>query len=113
LADIVPELNELRDARARVKLSDTNLPSICCYTFHNAGDYINCLRASDNAEFIAAGFSDSLVKLWSVTSARPDLPSPSPTKLVGHSGPVYGLDFSSCGNYLISSSEDKTGKVGV
>lgn len=31
-------------------------------------------------------------------------------RLVGHSGPVYGLSFSHDNKYLLSCSEDKTGK---
>jgi WD40 repeat protein len=32
-------------------------------------------------------------------------------RLVGHSGPVYGLSFSHDNKYLLSCSEDKTGKT--
>ncbi|OMJ09985.1 Transcription initiation factor TFIID subunit 5 [Smittium culicis] len=32
-------------------------------------------------------------------------------KLIGHSGPVYSLDISSDNKFMISGSEDKTGKV--
>ncbi|KAJ3001004.1 Transcription initiation factor TFIID subunit 5 [Globomyces sp. JEL0801] len=108
LTDLNSELATLRDIRERVNLSSTTLPSICCYTFHNTGDLINCLKASSNAEYLAAGLADSFVKLWSVTATKPDVPAPPPINLIGHSGPVYGLDFSSDGNYLVSSSEDKT-----
>ena len=38
LTDIAAELNSFRDARACIQLSDKTLPSICCYTFHNASD---------------------------------------------------------------------------
>ena len=38
LSDISAELNALRDARICVELGDERLPSICCYTFHNAAD---------------------------------------------------------------------------
>jgi transcription initiation factor TFIID subunit 5 len=38
LSDISAELNSLRDARVCVELGDERLPSICCYTFHNAAD---------------------------------------------------------------------------
>ena len=32
-------------------------------------------------------------------------------RLVGHAGPVYGVSFSHDNKYLISCSEDKTGKI--
>jgi transcription initiation factor TFIID subunit 5 len=65
-----------------------------------------------NAEFIGGGFSDSFIKLWKVTSTKPDVPAPPPTRLIGHSGPVFSLDFSPDSQYLISSSEDKTSICG-
>jgi WD40 repeat protein len=34
-------------------------------------------------------------------------------RLVGHSGPVYGLSFSHDNKYLLSCSEDKTGKTAL
>jgi transcription initiation factor TFIID subunit 5 len=67
------------------------------------------LKASSNAEYIAAGFADSFVKLWSVQSAKPDVPAAPPANLIGHSGAVFSLDFSPDGDYLLSASEDKTG----
>lgn len=70
---------------------------------------LNCLKASTNAEHIAAGFADSLVKLWTVRSTKPDEPAPAPSTLVGHSAAVFGLDFSPDSDYLLSASEDKTG----
>ena len=70
---------------------------------------LNCLKASSNADFIAGGFSDGFVKLWSVQSAKPDVPAPPPTNLIGHSGAIFGIDFSPDGDYLITGSEDKTG----
>jgi transcription initiation factor TFIID subunit 5 len=66
------------------------------------------LKASPNAENIAAGFSDSVVKLWTVTSTKPDVPATPPKTLVGHSSAVFGLDFSRDNNYLLTGSEDKT-----
>ncbi|KAJ3341732.1 Transcription initiation factor TFIID subunit 5, partial [Kappamyces sp. JEL0680] len=108
LSDITAELNALRDVRARVSLGDKTLPSICCYTFHNAADTLNCLRASANADYIAAGFADSFVKLWSVASTKPDVPAAPPANLVGHSGAVFALDFSPDASHLLSCSEDKS-----
>lgn len=82
--------------------SDCRLLTLSSYS-------LNCLKASTNADRIAAGFADSLVKLWSVKSTKPDEPAPSPSTLVGHSAAVFGLDFSPDSDYLLSASEDKTG----
>ncbi|KAJ3324149.1 Transcription initiation factor TFIID subunit 5 [Boothiomyces sp. JEL0866] len=109
LIDIQSEIEYLRDLRLRVNLNSNHLPSIVCYTFHNTENQLNCLKASKNAEFLAAGLSDSFIKLWNVVANRPEIPAPAPTSLIGHSGPIYGLDFSSDGKYLLSASEDKSG----
>ncbi|KAH9262257.1 hypothetical protein BASA82_000706 [Batrachochytrium salamandrivorans] len=119
--EIQEELEALRDIRKQIKCGPSALPSICCYTFHNGYGGINALRASSSAEFLAAGFSDSFVKLWSPqedeeprrknltgnSKAYMDPIRPS-TNLIGHSGPVFGLDFNKSGAYLLSASEDKT-----
>ena len=81
------------------------------HTNHYPQTSLNCLKASSNAEYIAAGFADSFVKLWSVQSTKPDVPAAPPTNLIGHSGAVFSVDFSPDGDYLLSGSEDKTGMI--
>nr|KAJ3423236.1 Transcription initiation factor TFIID subunit 5 [Polyrhizophydium stewartii] len=117
--ELQEELDHLRDLRSQIKLGPSALPSICCYTMHNGNGSINCLRASTSAEYLAAGFSDSFIKLWSAQASEPprrrgnakaidvDPIRPS-SNLIGHSGPVFGLDFNSNGSYLLSCSEDRT-----
>lgn len=82
---------------------------------------------------VAGGFSDSYIKIWSITGNRlrslkgtteyaahdfetmddPNAGREHPgdicKKLVGHSGPVYDLSFSPDDKYLISASQDGTG----
>ena len=114
MTDIQKEIEYLRDLRKTVDVNDSHLPSVCCYTFHNSSETfknlirLNCLKSSKDSKFIAAGFSDSVVKLWKVEATKPDEPAPPPSTLVGHSGSIFGLDFSPDNDYLISGSEDKT-----
>lgn len=65
---------------------------------------------------VAGGFAESYVRVWSLDgsplkSAIPseNIPSvPKSRRLVGHSGPVYGVTFSPDRKYLLSCSEDKS-----
>lgn len=89
---------------------------------------------SDDSSLLAAGFSESYIRLWNLKGqplndvrsdfdpysikASSDLVSlestdgPTTRKLIGHSGPVYGLSFdplpgpSGPPRYLLSSSQD-------
>lgn len=116
-ADIDREVLKVIDAQASLKLSSTQtpLPSVCMYTFHNTHDSLNTVEFSDDNSLIAGGFSDSFVKIWSLKgsplkSVIKDDPNNGHTvrRLVGHAGPVYGLSFSPDSRFLLSSSEDKT-----
>ncbi|GAB5585488.1 Transcription initiation factor TFIID subunit 5 [Umbelopsis nana] len=131
--DIHAEVQAIKDIQKRLALNSTSLPSVCCYTFHNTHDSLNCITMSEDTSLIAGGFSESYVKIWSlkgeklrslknnITPAKvndyADLNVQkerhgSPVKrLVGHSGPVYGLSFSHDNKYLLSCSEDKTARL--
>ncbi|ODQ66045.1 WD40 repeat-like protein, partial [Nadsonia fulvescens var. elongata DSM 6958] len=118
-ADVLALAEKVGDSRAKMILDCSSsekgfrLPSVCMYTFHNTHDSLNCLEFSDDSTLVAGGFSDSFIKIWSLNGKklnsvlRNDQPTSS-RKLVGHSGPVYGLSFSPDSKYLVSSSEDKT-----
>ncbi|KAG9324959.1 hypothetical protein KVV02_005198 [Mortierella alpina] len=132
-SDIHSEIEALRDARKRAALGPTSLPSICAYTFHNANENINCVAVSEDATLMAAGFSESYVRLWSLTGEKlrgfrsnfnpahindsSDLErvrertGTDSRKLIGHAGPVFGASFSPDNKYLITCSEDKTARL--
>ncbi|KAI8969049.1 WD40-repeat-containing domain protein [Mycotypha africana] len=131
--DITAQVEYLKSIHHRLPLSQSSLPSICCYTFHNTHDSLNCIATTKDATLIAGGFSESYVKIWSLKGEK--LKSLRNTinpahvndyndlnrqkerhgseykKLVGHSGPVYGLSFSPDKKYLVSCSEDKTTRL--
>ncbi|KAF9582390.1 Transcription initiation factor TFIID subunit 5 [Lunasporangiospora selenospora] len=132
-SDIQAEIEALRDVRKRVALGPSSLPSICSYTFHNAHDSINCVAVSEDATMMAAGFSESYVRLWSLKGEKlkgfrsnfnpaqihdsSDLDrvreknGTDSRKLIGHAGPVFGASFSPDNKYLITCSEDMTARL--
>ncbi|GJJ76979.1 transcription initiation factor TFIID subunit 5 [Entomortierella parvispora] len=132
-SDIQAEIEALRDSRKRVALGPSSLPSICAYTFHNAHKNINCVAVSEDATLMAAGFSESYVRIWSLKGEKlrgfrsnfnPARISDSndldrvrekngtdSRKLIGHAGPVFGASFSPDNKYLITCSEDKTARL--
>eukprot|EP01103_Thecamoeba_quadrilineata_P012702 TRINITY_DN3335_c0_g1_i2.p1 TRINITY_DN3335_c0_g1~~TRINITY_DN3335_c0_g1_i2.p1 ORF type:complete len:422 (-),score=60.83 TRINITY_DN3335_c0_g1_i2:110-1375(-) len=61
-AALEQELQE--DLRKRILLSSNTLPSICFFTFLNTYQCLNAIEMSADASMIAAGFSDSVIKLW-------------------------------------------------
>ncbi|XP_024534528.1 transcription initiation factor TFIID subunit 5 [Selaginella moellendorffii] len=114
------ERQALDDLRNRVKLGSTALPSVSCYTFVNTNNSLNCASISADGAYLAGGFSDSAIKLWDmVKMGEPSMysdagkgqfegRSSSYIRLVGHAGPVYGVDFSPEGDSLLSASGDCT-----
>lgn len=132
-SDVQAEIEALRDSRKRAALSPSSLPSICAYTFHNTHGNLNCVTVSEDATLMAAGFSESYVRLWSLegkelrgmrSDFNPALVNDSrdlddlqdktgseSKKLIGHAGPVFGASFSHDNKYLITCSEDKTARL--
>lgn len=122
--DLRKEIIKVQDSRAKIHLGavQAHLPSVCMYTFHNTDGGMTCAQFNDDSTMIAGGFQDSFVKIWSIdgTPLRSALRHDKynemadehqynrSRRLIGHSGAVYGLDFSPDGHYLLSGSEDKT-----
>ncbi|CAL1695610.1 unnamed protein product [Somion occarium] len=155
--DVKREVEKIRDARKRIRLdpsalSTANLsaahgaaarsraiPSICAYTLHDVGEGAPCVTFSQDTSLMAAGFSESYVRLWSLKGEklkglRSDFQTSSITgakslrkirekggsttrKLIGHSGPVYSVAFDPVGGsavppkYLLSCSADATTRL--
>ncbi|ORX87064.1 WD40 repeat-like protein [Anaeromyces robustus] len=128
LIDISNDVKNLKDVSKRAKLDNTKLPSICCYTFHNTHHSLNCLSINNDETMICGGFSDSFIRVWSITGKnlrgitkprningnidnldrfREPVGSQC-KKLIAHSGPIYSTSFSPDNKYLVSVSEDKT-----
>ncbi|KAM6592321.1 hypothetical protein CsatA_000024 [Cannabis sativa] len=122
------EQSILDDLRNRVQLSGVALPSVSFYTFINAHNGLNCSTISHDGSLVAAGFSDSSLKIWdmeklgqqSVGSVLQGDDNATPvefgsngvkrpyTLFQGHSGPVYSASFSPMGDFILSSSADST-----
>lgn len=115
------------------------LPSVCMYTFFDAEDGLTSSAFSSDLTLMAAGFEESYVQVWSLKGEplrelRSDLnlssirdrktlqqhraPGTNTTrKLIGHSAPVYGVDFDPVGGsgssprHLLSCSADGTARL--
>jgi len=118
---------------------NTALPSVCAYTFHDALDGLNCSTFSEDSSLMAAGFTESYIRIWSLkkdklkglrsdfnvnnvhdpTSLKKirERSGSSTRKLVGHSAPVYATSFDQVGGtalppkYLLSASADHTARL--
>ncbi|XWS26165.1 hypothetical protein CRYUN_Cryun26dG0007400 [Craigia yunnanensis] len=124
------EQSIVEDLRNRVQLSNAAFPSVSFYTFLNTHNGLNCSSISHDGSLVAGGFSDSLLKVWDMaklgqqagssvlqgengsTSSEhvvgPNGGKRSYTLFQGHSGPVYSATFSPHGDFILSSSADKT-----
>lgn len=132
--DIRAEVDMIKETRKRMALGpQAALPSVCAYTLHNTYDIVNTMRFSEDATLMAAGTSDSYIKLWSLKGdklrgLRSDFKPANISdasqlrklrekhgsetrKLIGHSGAVYGLTFSADNQFMLSCSEDKTARL--
>ncbi|KAJ1734673.1 Transcription initiation factor TFIID subunit 5 [Coemansia biformis] len=132
-AEVEQQIADLKALRKRVALGPAALPSICMYTMHNTDSTMNCAAVADDLSLLACGFSESYVKIWSLRreplrgfqsnfllgsvasesdaeAVREKTPDDS-RRLVGHAGPVFGVDISFDSKYLISGSEDKTARL--
>ncbi|KAI9724883.1 MAG: hypothetical protein M1812_000159 [Candelaria pacifica] len=106
--DVAMEVQKIKEHRDRFKIEGRTGGvgpgvSVCMFTFHNTFDTINCLDFSQDNELVAAGTSESYIRVWNLegkplSSALPAGPLTDPPsasrRLIGHSGPVYAVSFS-------------------
>ncbi|KAK5462886.1 Transcription initiation factor TFIID subunit 5 [Exophiala xenobiotica] len=125
--DVALEVQKIRENRDRIKIESRTggigpALSVVMYTFHNTHDSITCLDFSGDANLVAAGFSESYIRLWTMDGSQlgPAVggqPQNS-QRLIGHSGPVYTVAFApssykpsadsgdTAARWLLSSSAD-------
>lgn len=132
-SDKLERARYLREVSKKVNLGPDSLPSILFYTFMNSFHGMTSLDICEDASMLAAGFSDSLLRVWSLNTSKlrnikqpedlnvidketddvlelimDDNSAADSKQLLGHSGPVYSASFSPDKGHLISSSEDGT-----
>lgn len=127
-SQIQGEIEKLKDLCKRVSLNKNYLPSICCYTAMNTYENLTCAEISNDSCFLACGYNDSYIDIHSLTKTPlKELMSSSELskmdikgkeekfhdmgdvkRLIGHSGPIYSLKFSSSSKFLVSASQDCT-----
>ncbi|KAL2175135.1 TAF5-like protein [Thermothelomyces heterothallicus CBS 202.75] len=104
--DVVMEMQKVRENRDRFRIEGRTggigIPvSACMFTFHNTLGSVSCMDFSNDHQLVAVGTMDSYIRVWSL-DGKP-LPSSlenekdlkvNNRKLIGHSGPVYGVSFS-------------------
>lgn len=100
--DVAMEVQKIRENRDRFKIETRTGGigpgvSVCMFTFHNTFDSITCLDFSGDNSLVAAGTSESYIRIWTMDGkAIPSLDESQPAnsrRLIGHSGPVYAVSF--------------------
>lgn len=129
-SSIAAEIEKLRDLAKRINVGKQQLPSICCYTVHNAFEGLCCADFSSDLKLLALGYKDSYIEVHSLSNdhllkLKPSIYLKAPeirtgkaddsrddigkrVKLVGHSGPVYSVRFFGNKRFLLSCSQDST-----
>lgn len=127
-SQINAQIEKLKDLCKRVSLNKSYLPSIFCYTVQNTYEGMTCSEISPDSTLLACGYNDSYIDIHSLTKSplkklknsselsKIDIKGKEEkmeeigevVRLIGHSGPVYSLKFSSSNKFLISGSADGT-----
>ncbi|KAL1411834.1 Transcription initiation factor TFIID subunit 5 [Vanrija albida] len=137
VTDVKREVEAVRDKRKMIRLgpkpdekaggSGVNLPSIVAFTLFDGGESVTSVEFSPDSSLVAAGSSESCVRLWSLkdeklkakhidqaTGQVTEDEGLAMRKLIGHSGPVYSLSFDPISGSggpprsMLSSSQDGT-----
>ncbi|KAL2269102.1 hypothetical protein VTJ83DRAFT_3948 [Remersonia thermophila] len=104
--DVVMEMQKVRENRDRFviegRTGGIGIPvSACMFTLHNTLGSVSCMDFSNDHQLVAVGTMDSYIRVWSLDGKplktslenEKDL-KVNNRKLIGHSGPVYGVSFS-------------------
>eukprot|EP00090_Calanus_glacialis_P040049 TRINITY_DN6978_c0_g1_i1.p1 TRINITY_DN6978_c0_g1~~TRINITY_DN6978_c0_g1_i1.p1 ORF type:complete len:749 (-),score=253.58 TRINITY_DN6978_c0_g1_i1:122-2248(-) len=135
-SDKMEKARAIRESYKRANLGPDNIPSICMYSLMNVSSRVTSVNISDDSSLVAAGFSDSIIKVWTLlphklrklksADALKDInreaddvlhrmmeetSGETSKSLVGHSGPVYGLSFNPDKSLLLSCGEDGVARL--
>lgn len=101
--DVAMEVQKIRENRDRLKIESRTGGigpglSVVMYTFHNSHDSMICIDFSGDQKLVAAGFSESYIRIWTLDGSPLGQPGPNgqqqnSQRLIGHSGPVYSVSF--------------------
>ncbi|KAK5126247.1 hypothetical protein LTR85_010482 [Meristemomyces frigidus] len=104
--DVAMEVQKVRENRDRFRIEGRTGGvgpgiSVTMFTFHNTFDSVNCIEFSGDNTLAAIGTAESYIRVWSLDNRAltspldpPGFQASSSRRLIGHSGPVYGLSFS-------------------
>ena len=130
--EVRQEVERIKQLSGRIRLSNSVIPSIFCYTMFNSNELISSIDVSPDSTLLSSGTIDSYIDIWSLKGEKlrslkqstelaamelDDLTALDPLlesegsiskQLVGHSGPVYSSKFFLANNFLISASQDST-----
>ncbi|KAK3988341.1 transcription initiation factor TFIID subunit 5 [Cladorrhinum sp. PSN332] len=104
--DVVMEMQKVRENRDRFliegRTGGAGIPvSACMFTFHNTLGSVSCMDFSNDNQLVAVGTMDAYIRVWDLQGKplRKTLENEKDLnlnnrKLIGHSGPIYGVSFS-------------------
>ena len=104
--DVAMEVQKVKENRDRFRIDGRTGGvgpgvSVTMFTFHNTFDSVNCIEFSGDNTLAAIGTAESYIRVWSLDNRAltsphdpPGFQPSSSRRLIGHSGPVYGLSFS-------------------
>ncbi|OAP64561.1 hypothetical protein AYL99_00533 [Fonsecaea erecta] len=114
--DVAMEVQKIRDHRDRLKIETRTGGigpglSVVMYTFHNTHDSICCLDFSGDQKLVAAGYSESYIRVWTMDGSAlgpvaPNGQQQNSQRLIGHAGPVYNVSFAPSTNKPTPDSPD-------
>jgi len=62
-SDKMEKARAFRESYKKANLGPDNIPSICMYSLMNVSSRVTTVNISDDSSLVAAGFSDSIIKV--------------------------------------------------
>lgn len=95
----------------KITENDIETPKIHRFTFSNKIPC--CIDIRNDLKFIAAGYENSQIYIWTLNTIDEETIKLEDSdskrfRLLGHTGPVYGIEFFNNDDLMLSCSEDTT-----